>query len=462
MIMTKNKVTEENTSADRLSRKEAAWNALQIEKEDHVFQSEKRFDTFSNILFNNSIDKVSPKYALYAFLGILPALSSKWIYTLIPVHNVVEDPSYWYELPFQLMFGYLLIWVTYGTFASSYFMNIVYIRKLRHIAILWFIMALLTLTFFGCLYLVWEDLLHLRYPVPLMGYIYLVISIFGILIALCFRFPLPWLKHQCFRKRLAWFCVAFFLAQIIYVEYAFLTKLLLSLPQHFLWIPALALPIVREANTWLQTKMFLKASDGDPSGVEIMCGHGVCLTHSFFLAYTIGTLATTEFSAVTIAVDFMINFLICLRVIYLKKKNQTRENIKKQIELLQILVINETNEFIAPLCYILCFMTAYFGPNSRLIGNMGNSYWQYHKIENVEQSIEFVFIFMFIDLGSLVVVSILLWRLFRINLYRAFSVLQNEFCVGFSASLAVAFNAVRIVICIFLPTPLPNSSNIEV
>ena len=92
--MTKNKVVEENEPAARRSRKEAAWNALQIEKEDHVFQSEKRFDTFCSILFNDSIDKVSPKYALYAFLGILPALASKWIYTLIPVHNVVEDPSY--------------------------------------------------------------------------------------------------------------------------------------------------------------------------------------------------------------------------------------------------------------------------------------------------------------------------------------------------------------------------------
>ena len=113
------------------------------------------------------------------------------------------------------------------------------------------------------------------------------------------------------------------------------------------------------------------------------------------------------------------------------------------MELLQVLVINETNEFIAPLCYLLCFSTAYFGPNSGLIGNIGNSYWQYSKIENVEESIEFVVVFMFIDLGSLVVVSFLLWKLCRINLYRAFSVLQKEFCLGFAASLAIAFNAVN-------------------
>ena len=440
--MTQNKIIPENGCDISSENKTVAYNCIQAEKEHHAFQSVKRHDTFKNILLNKSIDKVSPKYALFAFVGIIPALTSKWIYTLIPVHNVIEYPGYWYELPLQLMIGYLVIWATYGTFACSYFMNIKYIRKLRHVLILWIILASLTIIFFGTLYLVWEDLLQLRYPVPLMGYIYLLISILGIIVAIIFRFPVSWLKHENFRKRLVWFSIAFFLAQLMYIEYGILTKLFLILPKYYLWIPALLLPFIREINSWLFIKIYSKASDGDPSSVAIVCGHGVCLSHSFFLAYTIGTLATTTFSYVTIAGDFAINFLICLRIIYLKKKSQTRENIKMQIELLQVLVINETNEFIAPLCYILCFMTAYFGPNAGLIGNIGNSYWHYSRIENVEESIEFVIVFMFIDLGSLIVVSILLWKLYRINLYRAFCSLQKEFGYGFSASLAVSFNAV--------------------
>ena len=440
--MTLNKIIPENGCDTNSENKAVAYNCIQAEKEHHVFQSVKRHDTFKNILLNKSTDKISPKYALFAFIGIIPALTSKWIYTLIPVHNVIENPNYWYELPLQLMIGYLVIWATYGTFACSYFMNIKYIRKLRHVLVLWFILASLTIIFFGTLFLVWEDLMQLRYPVPLMGYIYLLISILGIIVAIIFRFPWSWLKHEKFRKRLVWFSVAFFLAQLLYFEYGILTKLFLVLPKHYLWIPALILPFIREINSWLFIKIYSKSSDGDESSVAIVCGHGVCLSHSFFLAYTIGTLATTTFSYVTIAGDFAINFLICLRIIYLKKKAQTPENVEMQIELLQVLVINETNEFIAPLCYILCFMTAYFGPNAGLIGNIGNSYWHYSKIENVEESIEFVFVFMFIDLGSLVVVSILLWKLFRINLYRAFCSLQKEFGLGFSASLAVAFNAV--------------------
>ena len=90
-------------------------------------------------------------------------------------------------------------------------------------------------------------------------------------------------------------------------------------------------------------------------------------------------------------------------------------------------------------------MTAYFGPNSSLIGNIGNSYWQYSSVKNVVESIKFVVIFMFVDLGSLVVGSVMLWKKCRINIYRAFSALQKEFTGVFAASLAIAFNAVSLL-----------------
>ena len=47
-----------------------------------------------------------------------------------------------------------------------------------------------------------------------------------------------------------------------------------------------------------------------------------------------------------IGTDFLINLSLGLRVIYLwKKKDRTRKNVEKQIELLQTLVINEMVEF---------------------------------------------------------------------------------------------------------------------
>ena len=440
------KIIQVKNKVDFLPTNKVTTNdKLRMEREAHVLQAEKRYETFKDILYNQSREMVSPKYLLFAFLGILPALSSKWVYTLFPVHNVILSSSYWYELPLQLIFGYLIVWTTYGMYACSAFMNISYIKKMRHVVILWIIMVVITVTFFGSLYVFWEQFLHYQYPVPLMGYTYLLLSIVTMLMAIWFRFPLEWIQQNHFRRRLLWFTFSFFVAQLVYFEYGLITKLLLILPRNYIWIPAVFLPLVKEFNCWIQTNLYKKSSAGDPSCVEITVGHGVALGHSFFLAYAIGTLATTTFSAVIIATDFCINVFRCLQLIHFKKKGDNRENIEKQIEILQVIVISETNEFIAPLCYILCFMTAYFGPNSALIGNIGNSYWQYSSVKNVIESIKFVFIFMFVDLGSLVVISFVLWQKYRINLYRAFSALQKEFTGVFAASLAIAFNAVSVI-----------------
>ena len=423
--------------------KVAASNAIQNEKEAHRWQAEQRTEVFEDIIYNVSPDYNSLKYILFSIIGILPALSSKWFYTLIPTHNVILNPQYWYELPPQLMLGFLPIWATYSIFACSYFMNIKYIKTRRHIITVWAILVVLTAAFFGTLYLVWVYLVKYQYPVPLMGYAFLLYSIISVAFILWFRFPKKWRSDAEFNKRLKLFLICFFLSQLIYLEYAMLTKTILLMPIHLQWIIAIFLPFIRELNSWIHIKMFKMVCDGDVSSVVIACGHGIATSHSFFLAYTVGSIATTTSVAMIIGADFFINLSHGLRVIYLWKKNdRTRNNVEKQIGLLQTLVINEMVEFWSPVCYLLCFITAYYGPNAWLIGDIGNGYWQFTEISDVEHTITVVAIFLFVDLGSLFVCTIILWMICRINLYKVFGALQKEFGFVFSANLAVSFNLV--------------------
>ena len=423
--------------------KDAAANEIENEKEAHRWQAEQRTEVFEDIIYNMSPDYKSPKYILFSIIGILPALSSKWVYTLIPTHNVIQSPQYWYELPPQLMFGFLPIWATYSIFSCSYFMNIKCIRTPRNIITVWSILVLLTAAFFGTLYLVWVYLLKYQFPLPLMGYAFLLYSIMTVAFVLWFRFPSKWRSDVGFNKRLKIFLVCFFLSQLIYLEYAMLTKMILSIPIHLQWIVAIFLPFIRELNLWIHLRMFKLVCDGDISSLEIACGHGISTSNSFFLAYTVGSIATITSIAMIIGTDFLINLSLGLRVIYLwKKKERTRQNVEKQIELLQTLVINEMVEFWSPVCYLLCFITAYYGPNAWLIGDIGNGYWQYTDIKDVKHTITVVAIFLVVDLGSLFVCTILLWMVCRINLYKVFGALQKEFGFMFSANLAVSFNLV--------------------
>ena len=99
-------------------------------------------------------------------------------------------------------------------------------------------------------------------------------------------------------------------------------------------------------------------------------------------------------------------------------------------------------EFFAPLTYLLCFVLAYYSPNSHLIGNIGNAYWQYDQIKDFENAVENLFMFFAVDCISAVVCFLLLWSTCRINLLRAWSCLQKEFGLIFAVNMAFSVNGV--------------------
>ena len=112
------------------------------------------------------------------------------------------------------------------------------------------------------------------------------------------------------------------------------------------------------------------------------------------------------------------------------------------IHLLQEVMINEWVELVIPLAYLVFLMMAYYGPNNELIGDIGNSYWQYIEIENMEQPIMYLSAFFFVDLVSLLTSGTLLWFFCKINMYIAFAELQKEFGWAFAILLATNLNGV--------------------
>ena len=99
-------------------------------------------------------------------------------------------------------------------------------------------------------------------------------------------------------------------------------------------------------------------------------------------------------------------------------------------------------EVMVPICYLLCFISACYGPNAHLIGDVGNNYWQYSKVEDVIHTIQYISVFWIIDISSLVICGYLLWKFCRINIYKAYAALQVEFGGGFWVALTVALNGV--------------------
>ena len=140
--------------------------------------------------------------------------------------------------------------------------------------------------------------------------------------------------------------------------------------------------------------------------------------------------------------DFLINFSTCFRIIYLNYKDRTPLIEKGQIGLLQELVLNEIAEVCGPLSVAFSFIIAFYGPNAALIGDIGNSYWQYIAVEDVEHTIKYLFLFFLIDSISLVLCTFLLWNVCKISMYKAYAALQVEFGLAFALFMSASLTGV--------------------
>ena len=114
------------------------------------------------------------------------------------------------------------------------------------------------------------------------------------------------------------------------------------------------------------------------------------------------------------------------------------------------MAITEIVEIVTPLAFILVFVAAAYGPNVKLFGNIGNSYWAYREIEDFNQGILNMIYLFLVDFSSAVVSAFILWIICKINLWKAMHELQKEFAN--IASLFFGYQMVLVSINVIFQT----------
>ena len=418
-------------------------SSIENEKDRHIEKSEQRMNLYNAILQNQTSGTSSSMHIPKGLVGILGPLISSMAYTRIPVHNVFEMPQYWYEFPIQILFALVHHWAAMILYKCSFYMNITYIRDLKHFVVMFCVGGIVLFSTYGSEYLIWTVYLQYPYPFPFNGYVIAATLMVAFYVTLWFRFPLEWRNDEAFRNRLLYFLIAITLNQAVLFEYAGITIILLTIPDEYQWVVVVFFPLLREVNLVVSRHFARKATNGDITTATIVCSHAIATTHCVFLAYTVGSIATLTSSIIILTEDFLINIGLCLWIIYIRKKNP--DETERQINLLQELAINEIVEAMVPMLYLLCFTLAYYGPNSALIGNVGNSDWQYQAVDDFGYSFSLVFIFFLVDVCSAIIGAILLWIFCHIKLHRAYVAIQNEFGIGFSFILGTNLNGVSIL-----------------
>ena len=421
----RNILPSEETTQDKFD------TALDAEKALHEEKARKRKGWFQNIILNKPMEFSWPQLLFYTigttFLGVLWTIPL----TMVPVHDIIRFPEYWYEILFSG--GYAMIWVcVFTSFTSGFFLNVRYTQTAMNVFKACLVVFVTVCFFLIVTYYVWTNILAYQYPIPFLGFITtytFVLFSFGVN---WFSFPREWRKDKDFQKRMLYlFCTSNAIL-VCTTSYNLINQELVAKYQNqYQPIVALVLPINREAFVWICRKLIERSASGDLNGAAIALKYQLAVVHTITLCIMVGSSATNATSWVLMAVDFSINIFITLKIVHLKKRRP--HMIEDQIELLEDLTINELVEFQMPLAFLLTLLLGYFGPNCGLFGILCNSYWDYEAIGDINETITNIMFFFSIDFISTVVSVIILWYSCKINLLNAFIQLQKEFATGFIA-----------------------------
>ena len=411
---------------------------ISLDEEKSYFENKarKRDNTFKEIIQNAQIALSLKEGFVYSFAIPLIGISSTIILTLIPAHDLVKSPEYWYEILFHDITGPLMWGVPFVCVKVGTLLNIKYTYAPKNISFMFLVASAASLVILLASYYLWTPIFEYHYPIPFLVFLYGFFMNGFFLLVIWLRFPFEWRKNGELQRRMKAYCLFILFSILLAISYQIIIDKIRRSDVDYQHFVALALPAIREISIWMGSKWIARCVNGDEKGAIIFLKYSMTTTHTITLCYVIGSYTTITTSWVLMGVDFLCNVFICLWVVWTKKFHPHK--IRKQIDLLQDLAIYELVEFHATFAFIFVIAMAYYGPNASILGNIGNSYWAYTAIVNIDQTLVNMGIFFLIDFSSTMLSASILWTTCRISLWHVFLELQKEFGKWFSLTLGNA------------------------
>ena len=398
--------------------------SLETERKHHYGIACKRQENFKLIIQHGQFEFSWTKCIAYPvaipIIGVLPTL----LMTLIPAHDLILYPEYWYEIIFHGLLQNTCLYSYMSLLAASLF-NLKYIIQQKNVSYILFVGNLICLGLLVSSYYSWTEIFDKQFPIPNLGFILTTIMVFSSHVVIWRKFPSEWRKDKKFKKRMIFYLLYFVYTAILGILYQILAERIRLTNISYQPIVALALPVTREISVWIGMKFIKKICSADEKGAELFLQYTLSARHAIVVGSFMSSVPNSLVSYVLMGADFLINVLLCLWIVWSKVKHP--DKIHSQIDLLQELAIAELTEFHAPLSLIVTISLAYFGPNATILGNISNDYWQYEAIEDINGYMANLGLFFMIEFSCAIVTTIILWFTCRINLCKAFVELQEEF-----------------------------------
>ena len=359
---------------------------------------------------------------VFSVVGVCILLSSPVI--LIPQHDTIMFPQYWYELLLTFSLTYPIHWTLLAMLDNKYLLKITYLTAPKTYLTLGIAPMIGFIVVYCSLYLFWTFHLDYNFPMPLACFISQVMWLVFIVMMWC-QFPKDLRLGKESRKRLKSFvCYLIWVFLISYV-YNTLQMMLKKMPQKVQPIMAIILPIMRSIDAKVLKSFISKCTLSGDLTVE---SYTTIISNVNFLLYVTISISTncTDLTIFCIlVVDVTLSLYHCYGIMKLHRKVNLDESQIKRREMekeneIKLLALSEILEILIPLSYTVSFVIAYYGPNATILRSIKNNYWGNTSVDNLGKVLETELLLFSVDFGILVVSSILLRYFCKINLLQEF------------------------------------------
>ena len=344
---------------------------------------------------------------------------------LIPQHDAIQLPEYWYELLMTFSLTYPMQWTTLVLLDNHFLLHIKHLRSPKSWFVLAFTTALVFVLIYCSLYLFWTYKLGFNFPMPFANFIS-QLTCFPFLLTLWHVFPKEMRINLHSRKRLKAFLWYFLWAQFSTMFYNSLQIMLRKMPIVVQPVMAVILPLMRSFDARVLKTTTNKCRIGDDLMVEAYACIISNVNFLLFVTVIISTITNDVTTFCILSVDVLRNFYHCYCIAKLHRKvgmdefQLKRRNEEKAKEL-KILALSEVLEIMIPLSFTISFFVAYYGPNATILRSVKNEYWTNEVNVDIGAIFTTEVLLFSVDFTSLTISVACLWYFCRINLLKQFS-----------------------------------------
>lgn len=354
------------------------------EAEDNQIEDKSNSD-------NKSLRKVNSANGLLLFsaLGVCILLCSPFV--LIPQHDAIRYPEYWYEILMTFSLTYPIQWTLLAMLDNHFLLKIEALKSFNVGFAMVFSPILIFALIYCSLYIYWTYKLDYNFPMPLGNLISLQLF-FPFIMTFLYQVPKTLRTEKNSWRRLAYFVLytLWLYWAIGLMLYHSFFPLLGKLPSNAQPLKAIFLPLIRLFEAMVIRKLLSKIVPNDDITLASYTDIIRNVSYLMYVTINISTNSDTTTAFCILLVDVVGNLYQCYTIIKLHGKEGFNElELKRRQEekegKVKILALSEVLDILIPLSYTLTYIVGYYGPNTMILNNFRRNYWKNGEEKNIEK-----------------------------------------------------------------------------